>query len=134
MLKEEKYLNEVMGRKNPFRVPEGYFDDFADRMMEMLPEKTPVVQLEPAQHTKPKKQRSALIVKLKQPWVWGAASTACAAVFCGFMIMKGVHTNNYTAPEQQTATVTTVDSYLDEAADYAMVDNQEIYACLTGDY
>ena len=39
MLKEEKYLNEVMGRKNPFRVPEGYFDDFADRMMEMLPEK-----------------------------------------------------------------------------------------------
>ena len=37
-MKQDDILREKFGRENHFRVPEGYFDDFADRMMEMIPE------------------------------------------------------------------------------------------------
>jgi len=33
-MKQDDILREKFGRENHFRVPEGYFDDFADRMME----------------------------------------------------------------------------------------------------
>ena len=34
-MKEENYLKQAYGTETPFKVPEGYFDDFATRMMEM---------------------------------------------------------------------------------------------------
>ena len=38
-MKEDKDLLSKYGRKNPFTVPEGYFQDFNERLMEQLPEK-----------------------------------------------------------------------------------------------
>ena len=38
MMNEELYLKSRMGNENPFRVPEGYFDNFAAEMMRNLPE------------------------------------------------------------------------------------------------
>ena len=37
MEKEEKYIEATFGRKAPFKVPDGYFDDFTARMMDHLP-------------------------------------------------------------------------------------------------
>ena len=37
MKNEEKYMNEGLLRENPFRVPEGYFDNLTDRVMSQLP-------------------------------------------------------------------------------------------------
>ena len=40
-MNEEKYIEEQVGRRNPFTVPEGYFDTFADQLMASLPERQP---------------------------------------------------------------------------------------------
>ena len=40
-MNEEKYIEEKVGRRNPFTVPEGYFDTFADQLMASLPERQP---------------------------------------------------------------------------------------------
>ncbi len=37
---KEDYLLSKCGRENPFKVPEGYFDQFADDLMKRLPERT----------------------------------------------------------------------------------------------
>ena len=36
---EEKKLIQQMGKKEPFRVPDGYFESFTQNLMENLPEK-----------------------------------------------------------------------------------------------
>ena len=46
MENEEKYIREKMGDKSPFRVPEGYFDQLASRVMSQLPEQTTIQPLE----------------------------------------------------------------------------------------
>ena len=38
-MKEEKYLIEKCGKENPFKTPEGYFENFTRNIMEQLPEK-----------------------------------------------------------------------------------------------
>ena len=66
MTNEEKYLKERVGQENPFRTPEGYFDQF---------------------------------------------------------------TANHTVDDSQQQVAVT-ESYIDEAADYAMLDNMDIYQLL----
>ena len=41
MIAEEKYLEDKYGKKQPFKVPNGYFDSFADNLMDKLPEQQP---------------------------------------------------------------------------------------------
>ena len=43
MLKEEKILKDKFGTANHFTVPEGYFDSFAEKLMESLPAPEPQV-------------------------------------------------------------------------------------------
>ena len=38
MEREERFIEEKFGRRTPFKVPEGYFDDFASQLMQSLPE------------------------------------------------------------------------------------------------
>lgn len=38
-MNEEKYLEERLTKHNPFQVPEGYFDSFAEQVMNQLPER-----------------------------------------------------------------------------------------------
>jgi hypothetical protein len=38
-MQENKYQLEEMKRENPFKVPEGYFENFTNRIMDQLPEK-----------------------------------------------------------------------------------------------
>ena len=42
MTNEEKYLKERVGQENPFRTPEGYFDQFTANIMAQLPERQPM--------------------------------------------------------------------------------------------
>lgn len=118
-MKEEEYLKNRMGRENPFRVPEGYFDSLTARVMSSLPEsESKVVPI-----------RRSLTSRLR-PLLYMAASLFIA--IAGFTIYK-------LAPEpdgRQGQAVVAQESasqrdYFEEAADYAMVDNIEIYACLT---
>ncbi len=100
---EEQYLKENIGRKNCFVVPEGYFEQMKSQVMEQLPE------------------RKARMTVLR-PWVYAAACTI-AAILLG--VTYSNHHQSYEEP------VSDNNSYIEEAADYAMIDNTDIYACLS---
>ena len=124
MKNEEEYVKTKMdGRKNPFRVPEDYFDSFADKLMEQLPEQQSV--------TKNTAERFYARVMPLRRWMYAAACLLVAVVSAVvWFSQKPVDTVEQ--PVHVASSVST-DSYLDEAADYAMVDNQDIYACLSSD-
>lgn len=92
-------------------VPEGYFDTFADQLMASLPERQP---------------------RAKQ--VWLRPLRYAAAVVCVFVL--GAVSWLTLSPEthqpiQASAVQISSDVAFDEAADYAMLDNYDIYACLS---
>ena len=102
MIEEEKHLRETVGTRNVFRVPEGYFEQFTAQVMEQLPEK--------------QKARTTML----RPWLYAAACTVVA-------VLMGVTYYWH----QNTADDMMADSnYYEEVADYAMIDNIDIYACL----
>lgn len=110
MTNDELYLRNKVGQGNPFKVPEGYFEQLTSQVMNQLPEK------------------KAKVVPMRR-WLYAAACVAAIAVL-GLTFMF----NNRQAVEQQslTASVSAVErDYMDEAADYALIDNAEIYACLS---
>ena len=106
MMNEEQYIKSRMSGKNPFQVPEGYFDRLTAEVMQQLPEQ-------------PKR---SLMVKLR-PWMYAAACVV-AALFTATVYF-------YPSDSQQQVVAATADSYIDDAADYMMADNLDIYACLT---
>ena len=115
MMNEKLYIKSRMGDKNPFRVPEGYFDNFAADLMQNLPEKEKPV-------------KKGLIVRLR-PLMYAAACLMVA------IFTAAVFFSHDDAATPEVASISQpVDSYVDEAADYLMADNMDIYACLTSDY
>ena len=102
MIEEEKHLRETVGTRNAFRVPEGYFEQFTAQVMEKLPEQ--------------QKARTTML----RPWLYAAACSVVA-------VLMGVTYYWH----QNTADDMMADSnYYEEVADYAMIDNIDIYACL----
>jgi hypothetical protein len=115
MTNEELYIDNKMGKKNPFTVPEGYFDQLTSRVMSQVPEEKP---------------RMAIVRQLR-PVLYAAAC------LCLFVIGAGIYFHSMEEEQNpliSAATeVTASDNYVDEAADYAMLDNYEIYACVMND-
>lgn len=110
MENEEKYINDISGRQNPFRVPDGYFDEFTARLMEQIP----------------KDGGQAKTLSLRS-WLYAAACIAVAVV----MGLTYYFQQPMEAQPSVASTETNTDNtYIDEVADYAMIDNAEIYACL----
>lgn len=121
MINEERYLIERVGRENPFRVPEGYFDTLVSEVMARV------------DATAPSAPRKARVVWLR-PVLYAAASVC--ALFFSVTVYHAFNRQPADAPvAQQMETVShqSEDSF-EEAADYLMVDNQDIYACLSSDY
>lgn len=120
-MNEERYIRQQMAGKQPFRVPEGYFDDFRTRIMERLPEAvSPCETME---------QEAATHVVRRRPlrlW-WAAAACLAALVVCTSLYFRGEeHRRVYDVPTAESAN----DQFVDALADYCMVDNADIYACL----
>ena len=115
MNREEKYLRQKFGNETPFRVPDNYFSDFTAKMMEQLPEttaRTVTMQTSRWQRWRP----------------FVAAASVCAIIFGSGLFYFNHQTEtdaSYTA-----ANSTAVESTLDQAADYAMIDNNDIYSYL----
>ena len=136
MKNEELYLRSRIGSENHFRVPEGYFDSLADNIISQLPGKEIAMDLcatsrqadDTAGETPGSSSRKAVIKRIR-PWLF-AAACVCGIAFLGAVFY---HAPEQT-PDQQIAAINISDDYLDEAADYAMVDNQDIYACLMSEY
>ena len=117
-MNEEKYIHQQMKGKQPFKVPEGYFDDLAMRIMTNLPDaekhgETPTVAVN--------KHRTVRL--------WISAAAACLAV----MVVATALLFQQDSPQQVykvQAAEMSGDRFVDEAADYAMIDNTDIYAYL----
>lgn len=125
MSTEEKYIKEKAGQENPFRVPEGYFDQLASQVMAKLPECAP----QAGQVQLPERRQKSRQVALRT-WFYAAACVVAIVVMTlSFHFKQDVAA---VADEQVAAqTETNIDNtYMDDAADYAMLDNAEIYACL----
>jgi predicted membrane-bound mannosyltransferase len=111
-MKEDKYIEERVGKRNPFLVPEGYFDHLPDQIMQGLPER-----------------------KKKAKSVWMRPVLYAAASICALLICTGIY---FAKPDETQATAMVApapqqdatDAAFDEAVDYMMVDNHDIYAYL----
>lgn len=69
-MNEEKYLEERLTKHNPFQVPEGYFDSFAEQVMNQLPER----------------QQEARRVLLR-PWMYAIClSGGCSVLCCSVLL------------------------------------------------
>jgi hypothetical protein len=113
MNNEELYLRDNFSPdKNPFTVPTGYFDTLADRIIDGLP-----------------KEETTIKTKTNRWWMYAAASVVLAV--CS--VTAYFHFNTQDENVVASAASTSFDSF-DEAADYVMLDNQDIYACLTNDF
>jgi len=130
MMNEEDYLNRKLGRNNPFTVPEGYFEQLTDQIMAKLPEKETRLD-ETIGESKP--QKTATIRRLR-PWLY-AAACLCVGVFIAAIAFNNDNEKVRKQMQMATAEQESVesyysDNYIEEEADYAMVDNQDIYAYL----
>jgi hypothetical protein len=125
---EEKYLIEKVGKENPFKVPEGYFDTLSSQIMA----KVEAEGVAP-RDIKAGKEKRAKVVWLR-PVLYAAASVC--ALFISVVAYQS-HSDKGTAAPTQTVVANNqmlMDDYFDEAADYVMLDNQDIYAYLSSDY
>ena len=110
MTEEVLYIPEKTGTENHFSVPEGYFEQFADRMARRLPADKPKARLVPL-----------------RTWFYAAACVA-AVVVMGLTF----HFQPSAADDVPAVMASVTDNtFMEEAADYAMIDNMEIYACLS---
>ena len=112
-MNEEKYIEEQVGRRNPFTVPEGYFETFTDQLMTSLPERQ--------QHAKnvwlrPMRYAAAVVCVLAMgAMAWFALSSS-----------PDVHQSIQAEAVQMSS-----DAEFEAATDYVMLDNYDIYACLS---
>lgn len=117
-MEEQKYIEEKVGKRNPFRVPDGYFDNFAAQMMQQLPEK-------------PERKAQAKQVWLRKPLYYAAACIAVLLISVTAWLLMPETDMQTTAPTQMAAQQEMTDEDLDQAADYLMLDNHDIYALLS---
>ena len=121
-MNEEKYIKEQFGKRTPFTVPEVYFDSLVDNVMKNLPpEAAPM-----------KKAPSAL--QRMRPYLYIAACLF-VAIFT-IAIYFNEHQENEKMQQiavQDTSTNTDWTEAEDYAMDYVMLDNYDIYACLTNE-
>ena len=121
---EEAFIKSIAERdRMPFRVPEGYFDTLASRVMEQIPEEeVKTVSISRRKHT------------VLRP-VYIAAACLVAALFSTVLIFNR---SEQPAPQDNVMAETIMpgdmsESDFDQAADYAMLDNHDIYTCLMND-
>jgi len=115
----EKEFEKRFGKRQPFKVPEGYFEDFERQLMAQLPEEeAKVVEMRPETKGRSIFRRIAL-----------AAASVCAAVFIvgAALHVQGGNGATDSAVAMQDKYATSY-SAIDMAADYVMMDNEDIYA------
>ncbi len=127
MMKEERILEEKFGKVNHFTVPEGYFDSFADKLMEQLP------------------ATEERVIKMRAQVWWRTLPLRKIAAVVGVCAMIGGsalffthndglrHTPVASVEHEHMQSAGGEYGSFDEMADYAMIDNQDIYASLVAE-
>ena len=113
-----------MGKENPFRVPEGYFDTLKAEVMARV-DASPLPAV-------PAEKKKAKVVRLR-PIHYAVAVSVCALFISVAAYVSFDKSSVDPTAQQAVAQQDSYDSF-DAAADYIMVDNEAIYACLSSDY
>lgn len=120
-MKEDTELKNRIGKENPFKVPEGYFENIVPEIMKQLPEAEVQEEVEVTMWERVK------------PWVY------MVAMFCGLMFGLRVMMNDRPVSTSINAgDVSMMDSvqgipdeYIDPILDQAMMDDYTLYMYLT---
>lgn len=127
MKKEENILKDKFGMANPFTVPEGYFESFAEQMDKALPEAEARVinmRAEPLLRRLPIRKIAAIA---GLAFVLGG----------GALWLSKLHTQEpmHTSISQMRESNNSSGEYgtFDQMADYTMMDSQDIYASLVAE-
>lgn len=116
MEKDIEFLEKTLGKAHPFKVPDGYFEGLTEKVMVQLPtEDARVIALRPSRW------------RVYRPIAIAAASVAVAIFSVGMYL----HSSD-THPSEQFTQLPSSSSYsaIDQAADYTMLDNEDMYAYL----
>jgi len=116
-------LDDLRQRKDPFLVPEGYFENFTERMMQALPEAEPKV--EPR-----KKKVSSMQLALRWVLVVGTAALLAIAVVHKHYQHAEPYSRQLDPVGQVVQTVSEEMVYpykADDAYEYLMLNNEKIY-------
>lgn len=129
-MKEEDILLKEFGRKNDFSVPDGFFDSFADKLMDKLPEQDNAhvidMRAESGWHRLPLRKIAAAV---------GAIIIVGAGAF-GLSNLKphGASHEIISAVQQKDCHSSNAEySTFDQMADYVMIDNQDCYASMVAE-
>ena len=117
MGKEDNLLRKV-GTGNPFRVPDQYFEDFTQELMNKLPEKEPMTSMP-----------EITFWQRVKPWIY------MTAMFCGIMLSVKIFVGNPSKDEFPVISQTEVENLPDEdleiMIDRIMMDDYTLYQYLT---
>lgn len=120
-MKEDTGLKNKIGKNNPFKVPEGYFENLVPDIMKQLHD-TEIYE----------EQKITLWERVK-PWVY------MVAMFCGIMFSlrvmmrdRAVHTDNNIENMSSTDSVEGIpEEYIDPILSQTMMDDYTLYVYLT---
>lgn len=126
MTKEEVLLHNRVGRPASFKVPDGYFEGLAFRVMDSIPENdTRVIAMRPSFWARlPFRKIAAAISAAVVLGAGGWYALGHASADAG----KMAHTQR--VAEQEENVLSSEYGTFDQMADYAMIDNETIYASL----
>ena len=116
MSPEEKILQKI-GKKNPFTVPENYFENFTQELMDKLPAKEAVFQTE-----------APTLWQRVKPWLY------MAAMFCGIMLSVRIFVGK---PQQEEFPISQAEAEMLPEEEWenfkrrSFTDNYETYQFLT---
>ena len=117
MGKEDLILKKV-GTKNPFNVPDGYFDNFTKELMNQLPEKEMVMV-----------SSEITLWQRVKPWVY------MTAMFCGIMLSVRIFVGESQKDEFPVITQAEAESISEEEWNIivknSMINDYELYKYLT---
>jgi hypothetical protein len=118
-------LSERFGRETPFRVPDGYFDGLVDNVMSHIPNEKASEDPLPKPHAA---SRRAVIRRLT------AAVLMAASVLVAVFVIGGNIDSHQSVPalsSNPSAQSLSIDnSNIDEAMEYSMMDNEDMYTYL----
>ena len=114
---EEQLIIERFGKQNPFTVPDGFFEEISSKIISELP-----ARQEPA------KVRSMVFRR------YAVAASIAAVIIGGAVWFVQPRQNVAVQHVAQTAVAanntTSNEVFIDQMADYALLDNQDIYSYL----
>ena len=124
---EEIALQQQFGKQNPFSVPDGYFEELAAKVMAQLPEEGSTEMAQPA-----RSGRRAVVHHMLRRY---AVAASIVGVIVGAAVWfmqprQNVAAQHFSATSVKAPVATVTEDNFEQMADYAMIDNQDIYSYL----